>query len=71
MLGLRKDLPGRKYDLRTLHEKIDHLLLDQWSRMMQIQQVQLDMLEELQKNIHNGNKKARKAEDDQTANINT
>jgi uncharacterized membrane protein len=41
-------------EIRTLHEKIDHLLLDQWSRMMQIQQVQLDMLEELQKNIHKG-----------------
>jgi uncharacterized membrane protein len=36
-------------EIRTLHEKIDHLLLDQWSRMMQIQQVQLDMLEELRK----------------------
>jgi len=36
-------------EIRTLHEKIDHLLLDQWSRMMQIQQVQLDMLEEIQK----------------------
>jgi uncharacterized membrane protein len=58
-------------EIRTLHEKIDHLLLDQWSRMMQIQQVQLDMLEELQKNMHNGNKKARKAEDDQTASANT
>jgi uncharacterized membrane protein len=38
-------------EIRTLHEKIDHLLLDQWSRMMQIQQVQLDMLEELQKRM--------------------
>ncbi|MCX6243705.1 MAG: DUF1003 domain-containing protein [Bacteroidetes bacterium] len=36
-------------EIRTLHEKIDHLLLDQWSRMMQIQQVQLDMLDELRK----------------------
>jgi uncharacterized membrane protein len=38
-------------EIRTLHEKIDHLLLDQWSRMMQIQQVQLDMLAEVQKTI--------------------
>jgi uncharacterized membrane protein len=43
-------------EIRTLHEKIDHLLLDQWSRMMQIQQVQLDMLEELQKHVQNENK---------------
>ncbi len=52
-------------EIRTLHEKIDHLLLDQWSRMMQIQQVQLDMLEELQKSMHNENKEPGK-EDDQT-----
>jgi uncharacterized membrane protein len=44
-------------EIRTLHEKIDHLLLDQWSRMMQIQQVQLDMLSELQKTVHDDNKK--------------
>jgi uncharacterized membrane protein len=43
-------------EIRTLHEKIDHLLLDQWSRMMQIQQVQLDMLEELQKHVLNENR---------------
>ncbi len=43
-------------EIRTLHEKIDHLLLDQWSRMMQIQQVQLDMLEELQKSVQHVNK---------------
>lgn len=36
-------------EIRTLHEKIDHLLLDQWSRMMKIQEIQLDMLEELNK----------------------
>lgn len=34
-------------EVRTLHEKIDHLLVDQWSRMMRIQEVQLDMLEDL------------------------
>jgi len=47
-------------EIRTLHEKIDHLLLDQWSRMMQIQQVQLDMLEELQKSVHNGDNESGK-----------
>jgi uncharacterized membrane protein len=34
-------------EIRTLHEKIDHLLLDQWSKMMNIQQIQMDMLEEM------------------------
>jgi len=38
-------------EIRTLHEKIDHLLLEQWSRMMKIQEVQLDMLEDLSKDI--------------------
>jgi len=36
-------------EIRTLHEKIDHLLLEQWSRLMKIQEIQLDMLEELAK----------------------
>jgi uncharacterized membrane protein len=34
-------------EIRTLHEKVDHLLLDQWSRLMKSQEVQLEMLEEL------------------------
>jgi|WetSurSiteA1Bulk_404760.scaffolds.fasta_scaffold42632_1 uncharacterized membrane protein len=38
-------------EIRTLHEKIDHLLLEQWSRLMKIQEVQLDMLEDLSKQI--------------------
>jgi len=38
-------------EIRTLHEKIDHLLLEQWSRLMKIQDVQIDMLEDLSKEI--------------------
>jgi uncharacterized membrane protein len=38
-------------EVRTLHEKIDHLLLDQWSKMMNIQQLQMDMLEEMMKRM--------------------
>lgn len=38
-------------EIRTLHEKVDHLLLDQWSRMMKIQEVQMEMLEELNKDF--------------------
>jgi uncharacterized membrane protein len=34
-------------EIRTLHEKVDHLLLDQWSRMMKIQELQIEMLEEI------------------------
>ena len=38
-------------EIRTLHEKVDHLLLDQWSKMMNIQQMQIDILEEIRSSI--------------------
>ena len=34
-------------EIRHLHEKIDHLLSHQWDRMIQIQEIQLDILSEL------------------------
>jgi len=34
-------------EIRHLHEKIDHLLSHQWERLVQIQEVQLDLLTEL------------------------
>ena len=34
-------------EIRHLHEKIDHLLSHQWERMIDIQEVQLDLLNEL------------------------
>jgi uncharacterized membrane protein len=34
-------------EIRQLHEKIDHLLLHQWDRLMQIQEVQLEILSDL------------------------
>jgi flagellar biosynthesis component FlhA len=46
---LRKDFPGLKaeFEIRSLHEKIDHMLVHQWQRLMEIQQVQTDLLSEL------------------------
>lgn len=38
-------------EIRTLHEKVDHLLLDQWSKMMRIQEIQIEMLEEMKRKI--------------------
>jgi uncharacterized membrane protein len=38
-------------EIKTLTEKVDHLLLDQWSKMMKIQQIQMDMLEDIRKEI--------------------
>jgi uncharacterized membrane protein len=34
-------------EIRHLHEKLDHLLSRQWERLVQIQEVQLDLLSEL------------------------
>ncbi|MEI7662584.1 MAG: DUF1003 domain-containing protein [Bacteroidota bacterium] len=38
-------------EIRTLHEKVDHLLLDQWSKMMSIQEIQMEILEEIRQKI--------------------
>jgi len=38
-------------EIRTLHEKVDHLLLDQWSKMMKIQEMQIEILEEIRNKI--------------------
>ncbi|MGD8320036.1 MAG: DUF1003 domain-containing protein [Gemmatimonadota bacterium] len=34
-------------EIRHLHEKVDHLLLQQWERLTQIQEIQLEVLAEL------------------------
>lgn len=34
-------------EIRHLHEKLDHLLLHQWDRLVQIQQLQLELLSDL------------------------
>lgn len=34
-------------EIRQLHDKIDHLLMHQWERLAQIQEIQLDLMSEL------------------------
>jgi uncharacterized membrane protein len=34
-------------EIRYLHEKIDHLLINQWQRLLEIQEIQIDLIEEL------------------------
>jgi uncharacterized membrane protein len=34
-------------EIRHLHEKLDHLLLQQWERLAQIQEIQLELMSEL------------------------
>jgi uncharacterized membrane protein len=34
-------------EIRHLHEKIDHLLMNQWQRLLEIQEIQTELMEEL------------------------
>ena len=34
-------------EIRHLHEKIDHLVKQQWQRLVEIQQIQLELMEDL------------------------
>jgi uncharacterized membrane protein len=34
-------------EIRHLHEKIDHLLSRQWERLVEIQQIQMELMTEL------------------------
>ncbi|MEJ2721385.1 MAG: DUF1003 domain-containing protein [bacterium] len=36
-------------EIRHLHEKLDHLLSNQWERLVEVQEVQLELLEELER----------------------
>lgn len=38
-------------EIRRLHDKMDHLLKQQGMRMLEIQQIQMDMMEEISKNL--------------------
>jgi uncharacterized membrane protein len=38
-------------EIRRLHDKMDHLLKQQGMRMLEIQQIQMDMMEEISKNM--------------------
>jgi uncharacterized membrane protein len=34
-------------EIRHLHEKLDHLLMNQWQRLLEIQEIQMELMEEL------------------------
>ena len=34
-------------EIRQLHEKVDHLLVHQWERLVEIQEIQLELLSEI------------------------
>ena len=41
-------------EIRHLNEKIDHLLSHQWQRLLEIQQVQIELMEELSRKPSEG-----------------
>jgi uncharacterized membrane protein len=41
-------------EIRHLHEKLDHLLQHQWERLIEIQQIQIELMNELTADRHDG-----------------
>lgn len=48
MVNLKAEL-----EIRHLHEKIDHLLTNQWQRLLEIHEIQTDRIEEMYKKSRN------------------
>ena len=46
MINLKSEL-----EIRILHEKIDHLMLHQQQDLIEIQKVQIDMMNDILKNL--------------------
>jgi uncharacterized membrane protein len=46
MINLKSEL-----EIRTLHEKMDHLIIHQQQEMMEVQRVQIEMLNDIMKEI--------------------
>jgi uncharacterized membrane protein len=34
-------------EIRHLHEKVDHLLVNQWQRLLEIQEIQMELMDEI------------------------
>jgi uncharacterized membrane protein len=47
MINLKAEL-----EIRTLHEKLDHLIIHQQQELLTIQQVQVEMLEDIMKQLN-------------------
>jgi uncharacterized membrane protein len=48
MINLKSEL-----EIRTLHEKIDHFIMDQQQELLEIQKSQIDLLNDILKNVEN------------------
>ena len=51
MINLKSEL-----EIRMLHEKIDHLIIHQQEELLNIQQIQIEMMEDIMKQLHNKEK---------------
>ena len=47
-------------EIKILHDKLDHLITDQWNRIVEIQNIQIELLESLQEDIKNMKNKDKK-----------
>lgn len=52
MINLKSEL-----EIRTLHEKIDHFIMDQQQELLELQKVQIDMMTNILKQVKNKNSK--------------
>ncbi|PIS42059.1 MAG: hypothetical protein COT24_05540 [Candidatus Kerfeldbacteria bacterium CG08_land_8_20_14_0_20_40_16] len=43
-------------EIQQLHEKMDHLLMKQWQRLLEIQEIQIDLMDQLANRASNGQK---------------
>ena len=48
MINLKAEL-----EIKALHEKIDHLIIYQQQQLLEIQKVQIEMMNDILKSIHN------------------
>ncbi len=39
-------------EIRTLHEKVDHMLVNQWQRLLEIQEIQTELMQEIARHRH-------------------
>src|SRR6185369_7645613 len=52
MINLKSEL-----EIRTLHEKIDHFIMDQQQELFEMQQMQIEMMNDILKHIRQGQMK--------------
>ena len=52
MINLKSEL-----EIRTLHEKIDHFIMDQQQELLELQKVQIEMINDILKRVENKNDK--------------